>query len=107
MSQTWTVPRYGFAAGCSEADFHGGERAGVVGADGVDGGLARVAVEAAGDVDGECLGCCGRALIQSMAASNGGRGSPGRRCRAGRRRAKSALASSVDGRSRAEDGPSR
>ena len=45
--------------GCSgwlgEAEFQGGEGAGVVGADGVGGGLARVAVEAAGDVDGELL----------------------------------------------------
>ncbi len=38
-----------------EADFHGGEGAGVVGADRVGGRLARVAVEAAGDVDGELL----------------------------------------------------
>ncbi len=53
MSQTWIVPVYGLAAGLREADFHRGECAGVIGADGVSGGLAGVAVEAAGDVDGE------------------------------------------------------
>ena len=49
----------GLGGGLREADFHGGERAGVVGADGVRGRLAGVAVEAAGDVDGELLGGLG------------------------------------------------
>ncbi len=39
--------------GFDEADFHGGERAGVVGAHGVLGRFAGVAVEAAREVDGE------------------------------------------------------
>ena len=55
MSQTWIVPVNGFGGGLREADFHRGERAGVIGADGVRGGLAGVAIEAAGDVDGELL----------------------------------------------------
>src|SRR5438874_1059467 len=44
-----------FCGGLHEADLHGSERAGVVGADGVSGGLAGVAVEAAGDIDGELI----------------------------------------------------
>lgn len=49
----------GFGGRPCKADFHGGERAGVIGADGVGGGLAGVAVEAAGEIDGEFLrGLC-------------------------------------------------
>ena len=55
MSQTWTGAGERLGGRLREADFHRGERAGVVGADGVSGRLAGVAVEAAGDVDGELL----------------------------------------------------
>ena len=47
----------------------------MIGTDGVRCGLAGVAVEAAGHVDGQLL-CIGCAFIQSIAVSNGGRGSP-------------------------------
>ena len=59
MSQTWIVPRNGLRSVFREADFHRGEGAGVVGADRVNGRLAGVAIEAAGDVDGEFPGRLG------------------------------------------------
>src|SRR5881394_2451098 len=45
-----------FGGGLREADFHGSEGAGVIGADRVAGRLACVAVDAARDIDGELLG---------------------------------------------------
>lgn len=46
----------GVGGGAGEACLHGGESAGVVGADGGIGGGGGVAVEAAGEIDGEHSG---------------------------------------------------
>jgi len=59
------VAREGFGGKLGEADFHRGECARVVGADRVSGWLAGVAVEAAGDVDGEFFGGMGDHPIDS------------------------------------------